>query len=171
MSGRVRRGFSAALAAIAGVVLLVTAVHRAETQPAPAKPPAPAQETAPEDSCKACHQPYFDTYAASKHGTKADPRAPANRGGCFTCHGAGALEHAQKGGGKGVGGVLALGSKAVAAETKNAVCLTCHQGGKRVHWSASTHANRDVSCTSCHQVHTAHDRTRDKLTQSETCFQ
>jgi DmsE family decaheme c-type cytochrome len=59
----------------------------------------------------------------------------------------------------------------VSADAKNGICLTCHQGGKRIHWSASTHANRNVSCTSCHQVHTAHDRTRDKLTQSETCFQ
>ena len=164
MTGRVRGRFSAALAVIGGVLLLLAAVERAETQPAPAKDPAP------EDTCKACHQPYFDSYAASKHGTKADARAPANRGGCFTCHGAGALEHAQKGGGKGVGGVLALGSKAMSADAKNAVCLGCHQGGKRLHWSSGTHANRDVSCTSCHQVHTANDRTRDKLTQSETCF-
>ena len=164
MTGRVRGRFSAALAVIGGVLLLLAAVERAETQPAPAKDPSP------EDTCKACHQPYFDSYAASKHGTKADARAPANRGGCFTCHGAGALEHAQKGGGKGVGGVLALGSKAVSSDAKNAVCLGCHQGGKRLHWSSGTHANRDVSCTSCHQVHTANDRTRDKLTQSETCF-
>ena len=170
MSGRVRGRFSAALAAIAGVFLLVAVAHRAETQPAPAKQPAPAQEPAPEDTCKGCHQPYFDTYAASRHGTKADPNAPASRGGCFICHGAGALDHAQKGGGKGVGGVLALGSKAMSADAKNGVCLGCHQGGKRLHWSTGTHANRDVSCMSCHQVHTAHDRTRDKLTQSETCF-
>ena len=63
-------------------------------------------------------------------------RAPANRGGCFTCHGAGALEHAQKGGGKGVGGVLNPARRRVSASAKNDICLTCHQGGKRVHWSS-----------------------------------
>src|SRR4030095_3332679 len=120
MSGRVRGRFSAALAVIGGVLLLVAAVQRAETQPAPVKEPAAATETSPppRPPGNPCPQPYFDTYAASKHGTKADARAPANRGGCFTCHGAGALDHAQKGGGKGVGGVLALGSKAMSADAK-----------------------------------------------------
>lgn len=127
-------------------------------------------QSSPEEICKACHLESFNSYSASRHGTKADLRAPANRGGCLVCHGDGALEHAKKGGGRGVGGIINPASKTLAAETKNGICLTCHQGGKRIHWSSSTHASRDVSCTSCHQVHTAHDRTRDKVTQSETCF-
>ena len=180
---RTRRAFSAAFTAAAGV-LLMAVVQPAGTQPTPAKEPAqfapakettqaaPAKDPAPEDICKACHQPYFDSYAASRHGTKADPRTPANRGGCFTCHGAAALDHAQKGGGKGVGGVVNLASKSVPAATKNATCLGCHQSDpQRMHWQASVHAARDVSCTSCHQVHAAHDKVRDKLTQSDTCFQ
>jgi DmsE family decaheme c-type cytochrome len=158
---------------IATSFLLSVGHESALAQPATGKESSPAatKEPAPEDTCKACHEPHFNSYAASKHGTKADPRAPANRGGCFTCHGAGALEHAQKGGGRGVGGVVNPASKTLSATAKNDICLTCHQGGKRIHWSTSTHASRDVSCTSCHTVHTAHDRTRDKLTQSETCFQ
>ena len=32
------------------------------------------------------------------------------------------------------------------------------------------HAARDVACTSCHKVHTAHDPVRDKVTQSDVCF-
>src|SRR5688572_576846 len=115
-----------------GLVILLAATHASAAQP------APAQESS-DQVCKACHEPYFNTYTASKHGTKADQRAPASRGGCVACHGNGALEHAAKGGGKGTG-ALNLGSKTLAASTKNAVCLTCHQGGKRIHWSTSMHA-------------------------------
>ena len=103
-----------------------------------------AQSRAKESSdqiCKACHEPYFNTYAASKHGTKTDARAPAEpRAAASPATVQGALEHAAKGGGKGVGGVLSLSSKTVSADVKNGVCLTCHQGGKRIHWSTSTHA-------------------------------
>jgi DmsE family decaheme c-type cytochrome len=56
------------------------------------------------------------------------------------------------------------------AEAKTGACLACHQGGNRIHWSASLHANRDVSCSSCHQIHTPYDAVRDKTAQSETCF-
>ncbi|HEX2830496.1 MAG TPA: DmsE family decaheme c-type cytochrome [Burkholderiales bacterium] len=157
------RRSTTAWAALAIVLLTFAVTLDALAQPAP-----PAKESA-EQVCKACHEPYFATYAASKHGTKTDQRAPATRGGCIACHGEGSLEHAAKGGGKGTG-ALNLSSKTVSPQTKNDVCLACHKGGKRVHWTTGTHAARDVTCSSCHTVHTNHDPTRDKLTQSETCF-
>src|SRR6188768_1049711 len=102
MIGDTRRLFCQA--AIAASALLFFGSASVLAQPTTSKEPpvATTKESAPEDTCKACHEPHFNSYAASKHGTKADSRTPANRGGCFTCHGAGALEHAQKGGGKGV---------------------------------------------------------------------
>jgi len=145
-------------------LLLLAGAHDIAAQPAPGK-------ESPEEVCKACHQEPFSSYSSSKHGTKADLRAPANRGGCLVCHGEGALEHAKKGGGRGVGGIINPGSKTVSADTKNGICLTCHQGDTaRLHWQASVHAGRDVACTSCHQVHTSHDKVRDKLTQPQVCF-
>lgn len=53
---------------------------------------------------------------------------------------------------------------------RNAPCLECHQGGKRIHWTGSAHEAGDVACTSCHQIHTTHDRARDKHAQTEMCF-
>jgi DmsE family decaheme c-type cytochrome len=53
---------------------------------------------------------------------------------------------------------------------RDGACLSCHQGGKRIHWQLSAHAGQDVGCSSCHQVHAAHDKARDKLTQTEVCF-
>jgi DmsE family decaheme c-type cytochrome len=143
--------------------LLLAAGLPAVAQPVPGK-------ASPEETCKGCHLDYFNGFAASKHGTKADLRAPANNGGCLACHGDAALEHAAKGGGRGIGGVLGFNDKKVAAETKSAVCLNCHQGGKRIHWQMSAHASGDVACSSCHQVHAAHDKARDKLTQTDVCF-
>ena len=104
----------------------------------------------------------------TKHGTKADGRTPT----CTSCHGASdahvnkpadAKERAKPD--------RSFGKKSqLSAEARNETCLTCHQGGKRIHWSASMHASRDVSCTTCHQVHTPYDAVRDKVAQSETCF-
>jgi DmsE family decaheme c-type cytochrome len=55
-------------------------------------------------------------------------------------------------------------------QDRNQSCLECHQGGKRIHWSMSAHAARDVACTSCHDIHTRDDAVRSKTTQSEVCF-
>ena len=123
-----------------------------------------------DETCKGCHSGQFDTYHASKHGTKADARSPAGGAGCQTCHGDGTA-HVKAGGGKGVGGIINPGSKTLPAESKNKICLTCHQGDPtRIHWQASVHAGRDVACTSCHDLHTTRDKVRDKLTQPEVCF-
>jgi DmsE family decaheme c-type cytochrome len=148
---------------LSGALLLLAGTQDLAAQPAPGK-------ESPEEICKGCHLEYYGSYSTSKHGVKADSRTPASRGACLACHGDGALEHAKKGGGRGVGGVVNPASKTLSAEAKNGICLTCHQGGKRIHWSQSLHASRDTACTSCHQVHTAHDKVRDKATQAEVCF-
>jgi DmsE family decaheme c-type cytochrome len=148
---------------LAATLLLLAGIPDVLAQPVPGK-------ASPEEVCKQCHSDYFSGYARAKHGTKADLRAPANNGGCLACHGDAALEHAAKGGGRGVGGVLGFNDKKVSPETKSAVCLNCHQGGNRIHWDRSTHAASEVACTSCHKVHVAHDKVRDKATQTEVCF-
>ena len=122
-----------------------------------------------DETCKGCHAAQFASNYASKHGTKADPRSPAGGAGCTTCHGDGNA-HIKAGGGRGVGGIINPGSKTLPAEAKNKLCLTCHQGdARRIHWQSSTHANRDVACTSCHKLHDR-DKVRDKITQPEVCF-
>ncbi len=130
---------------------------------------ATAQPVNQTETCKACHVSQFETYQASKHGTKGDSRTPASAAGCNTCHGDGTA-HVKAGGGKGVGGIKNPGGKTMPPSEKNATCLTCHAGGKRIYWSQSLHASRDTTCTSCHQVHTTRDKVRDKATQTEVCF-
>lgn len=142
--------------------------------------------------CTACHDetekyPVF-AIGKTKHGTAADGRTPT----CTSCHGA-SENHMRKLEGQKdrpkpdvtyggqyqsapedalvdrYFGKFGKGTSTPVAD-RNGACLTCHTGGKRMHWTGSTHANRDVACTNCHQVHTAHDKARDKQTQTELCF-
>jgi DmsE family decaheme c-type cytochrome len=123
--------------------------------------------------CTTCHdeQDSAKIFAIgrTRHGTIADKRV----GTCTSCHGASDkhIADAEKGAKKPVAVDVAYGTKtANSAESRNAACLTCHQGGNRIHWTRSSHANSEVACSSCHQIHVEHDKARDKLTQSEVCF-
>ena len=111
--------------------------------------------------CVKCHKGAYEGFSLTKHAVRGDPRTPSGTGReCQACHGD-ASEHL-KNPAKNPMPQRFLKTQGP-ADAQNQVCLTCHQGGKRIHWQSSTHATRDVTCTSCHQVHTAHDRARDKL--------
>jgi len=131
---------------------------------------AQAQAPGPE-VCAGCHESQVKTFMGTKHGNKVDARTPVSQGGCTACHKGDTAKHVKEGGGKGVGGMVSLSSKAIAQEDKNQLCLGCHQKDpNRMNWLSSTHANRDTGCTSCHKIHGGHDNVRDKLTQPQVCF-
>jgi len=144
--------------------------------------------------CTRCHDESeaYPVLAIGKtrHGTVADGRTPT----CTSCHGDSKshVENLKKEGQSGrpkpdrtfTGQLLTAPSADVVERyfgqagkrtttpvaERNAACIGCHQGGKRIHWQGSAHDANEVACTSCHQVHTQHDKVRDKLTQSEVCF-
>lgn len=130
-------------------------------------PTAQAAGPGPE-VCQNCHAAQVESYAASKHSTKGDARSPASAGACSTCHGDGSA-HVKAGGGKGAGGIVNPGSKSLAADQKNGVCLTCHQKG-RISWQGSKHQTNDVACSSCHSIHQGKDKVLNKAAQTEVCF-
>jgi DmsE family decaheme c-type cytochrome len=106
--------------------------------------------------------------ATTRHGVKGDSRTPT----CTDCHGESEKHIDHKGSGKPPKPDRWFSKKTnVSAATRNAACLSCHEkDDKRTHWTGSQHANNDVACTSCHQVHTQHDKVRNKKTQPEVCF-
>lgn len=121
------------------------------------------------EKCKDCHEDRYESYSKSLHGIKGDPRTPAARLGCETCHGPGD-DHVKAGGGKGVGGIMPLGPKsATPAAQRNAVCLGCHEKGKQVMWQGGVHELRGLSCSNCHSIHGGHQKSLSKPTEPETC--
>jgi DmsE family decaheme c-type cytochrome len=105
----------------------------------------------------------------TRHGTKADGRTPS----CVSCHGE-SDKHVNKPEGvkdRPKPDVLFSGKSKSEATAQSGTCLSCHtKDAQRSHWAGSIHESRDVSCASCHQVHAAHDKVRDKRTQPEVCF-
>ncbi len=157
------------------IVIGSTVLLSAQVAAQPAETPAGARKDLVlkgDAQCTRCHGADAESpvlaIGKTKHGTVADGRTPT----CTSCHGASETHINRPAGAKERPRPdRVFGKKStVAAETQNQACLACHQGGKRIHWQGSTHASRDTTCTSCHQVHTAHDKVRDKTTQPEVCF-
>lgn len=126
------------------------------------------------ETCKSCHESQFNSYARTTHGVKADPRSPASKHECETCHGPGQA-HVDAGG---QGGIISFGKKStLSVQQQNATCLSCHDRFplnsklSREHWDGSVHEKRGLSCVTCHSVHSGFDKNLSKPTQQETCLQ
>lgn len=174
------------LASVAVMGLLISGDNPVSAQPTQPAQTAKAAETAKDlilkgdAKCTGCHDEADDTkptmldlrpsvlaIGKTRHGTIADGRTPT----CTDCHGESEKHVSHKGSGKPPKSDRTFGKDSVTpVEQRNQACLSCHQGGKHINWQSSVHANRSVACTSCHQVHAAHDKVRDKLTQTQVCF-
>ena len=123
------------------------------------------------ESCAACHEEQYKSYAGNLHAIKSDPRTPEVLHGCESCHGAGAA-HVDAGGGKGVGGIKALGKNSkLTTEEKAGICLQCHSKGMVALWAGSPHEGRGLDCMTCHSAHSGNPRNLAKATQIEVCAQ
>jgi DmsE family decaheme c-type cytochrome len=117
------------------------------------------------DVCADCHQDKIDNMKTSPHGQAADARTPYGREGCETCHGPGMLHFETEG-----NCIISLtGRYGESVYQRNGICLDCHQSGKRMHWSGSTHEAEDLACVSCHSIHKKHDVT-ERTAQTEVCY-
>jgi len=138
----------------------------------PAKPPPKDIVLRGDAKCTRCHDeadnPRILSIGKTRHGVQADKRTPT----CTSCHGD-SDKHINKPENAKERPLpdRVFGKKStMPVGERNQACLTCHQGGKRIHWSMNAHATNDVSCTSCHQVHVRQDKVRDKVAQAEVCF-
>jgi DmsE family decaheme c-type cytochrome len=108
---------------------------------------APQTGYAGQDICVTCHEGYDTTINATKHGYARHPRTPAAAQGCETCHGPGEA-HTQD-----PENVKLRQFDRLAATAVTDSCTTCHDRGSHALWAGSQHESRNVSCVTCHSVH------------------
>lgn len=128
------------------------------------------------DTCLKCHDETseFPVLAIfqTPHGLRSDPRAPMAGLQCEACHGAGGAHTGRIRGDESRPPLPNFGPKASASiEAQNQVCLNCHQGDARTHWTGSEHAGADLSCAACHQMHARQDPVLAPERSSAVCGQ
>ena len=172
--------FFIGLALLAWIGLLTGSLVNArqpEAQQAPPKP-TPAQQPAPQAppaglppgyagtaSCIQCHDEAAKSFDRSRHGQVKDPRSPAGTLGCESCHGPGQAHNDDEAKGK-----IKIIKKLKPAEI-NETCLSCHNRGTHAGWEGSAHDKRDLSCATCHSVHSPKSPERQlvKATETQLC--
>ena len=136
---------------------------------------SPAKASLKRDAiCTRCHDesettPILAIYQ-TKHGVKGDPRAPT----CQSCHGEsdkhvrGIMNGAKR---TSPDVIFKKGVYAISDDkTRSEQCLTCHKGTARTNWEGSQHQKNEMACNSCHLIHAATDKVRDRKMQTEVCF-
>ena len=117
--------------------------------------------------CLDCHEGEFtEPFNVGWH-VHANARGGGEAGSCTACHGP-SVAHLEKPR-KNDTDIMFLDSPEL-AEQQNSSCLNCHEDAKRGWWAGSAHQQEDLSCTSCHQVHTSVDKTAAREEQSSTCY-
>ncbi len=172
---------SAALAWLFAAGSGVTPVGAEETEPLELRESTVLADSADgwvdggSESCIECHdQDSVLSILKTRHSTTGDHRTPFAKHGCETCHGPGAA-HAED---SDIALSVLFGPDAP-SDAQNGICLNCHQGGGRIHWSGSRHESEGVACATCHNVHAESDtllakdvrpETFVKNDQTETCY-
>jgi len=102
-----------------------------------------------DETCVTCHESEGKSLSATLHGKAQNVRTPAGRAGqsCETCHGPG-QKHVDSGRKEDIRRFDAMSPRDV-----NGTCVSCHSKGAHAEWQGSMHDARNVSCATCHSVH------------------
>jgi len=155
---------------VSAVSLIAAASGRSEARNGGPPPGANATVQAPSggsagtDACLTCHDDKKGQLGP--HGRTGNPRTPMANQGCETCHGPGKA-HVDAGGDASLIG----NPRKLAPREVSAVCTTCHNRGEHAFWQGSMHDRRELTCTTCHSVHSPESMTGQlvKKNQLEVC--
>ena len=141
-------------------------VPAATCKPTPRPAPGQAVALVGEDTCLTCHDDKRKGYEGTPHAVKSDPRTPAAKQSCETCHGPGG-KHVEDPAANTLKNLKQAGKPTVI----NATCTTCHSRQKHVLWAGSQHETRGLACSTCHSVHSpkSEDKQLKEVTQRELC--
>lgn len=118
-------------------------------QPVEAEPNAKYVGT---ETCATCHVETAKNMALSVHRRTLFNKDPSQQG-CEACHGPGG-EHVAAGGDKTK--IMSLGK--LSASQRADLCLKCHTQSGTTLWHTSMHARSKLSCSVCHDPHSAGDK-------------
>lgn len=118
------------------------------------------------DTCTTCHESEGKSFHATPHGQKENVRTPAAARGCETCHGPGKAHTDDP-------SVPTSIRRYTSIKPRDAseMCVTCHNRGDHALWKGSMHEARNLSCVTCHSVHSPKSERAQLKTTSvvETC--
>jgi DmsE family decaheme c-type cytochrome len=132
-----------------------------QTPAAQAQAAAPAAGFVGSATCETCHT-QGDQLKGTPHAQIKDPRSPAAAHGCESCHGPGQAHVNDENKGN-----MRKFAQMPASEVSN-TCLTCHNRGDHAGWEGSAHDRRDLSCASCHSVHSPKSFEQQLVQKTET---
>ncbi len=125
-------------------------------------------------TCMKCHDKAPVTnIMATPHGTKGDAHSPFGQHECESCHGPSEIHVASTPGANGkkaLPAVVFVGPNASTVAERNKACVSCHQNGLRMDWAGSQHQDHKLACVSCHTIHATKDPILVRATQPEKCF-
>ncbi len=143
-------GWAGALVTAVAAVWSVSGAASARDQ----GPPAAKTGYVGVAECTSCHEVQARGYRESPHARVWDARTPAAAEGCETCHGPGRA-HVDDPGAKGT----LRNFLVMAPREASAFCMSCHNRGEHAYWPGSPHDSRNLSCLTCHSVHTPKSET------------
>jgi DmsE family decaheme c-type cytochrome len=145
--------------AIGALVLAGAARAGATTDDGASAQPMPPSVV---NQCRLCHESAVKAFESTHHGELTQS--------CTACHGD-TTEHLKSNLEKGKPGPI-VSFKTMKAADVNQTCLSCHDKGRQANWHGGLHDRRDVSCTSCHSIHSfksAHAQLKTR-NESDTCL-
>ena len=117
-------------------------------------------------ACLECHESEkVMGIRETPHADFDDPRSPASREQCESCHGPSAthMQFPMQ-----VGNIVFTQHGKTPIHDRNQSCLECHNEGEQRHWNEGAHG-KELSCAACHIMHVPADPSLVKENQAQAC--